>query len=160
MIAIVISLFMLLPSPTLQYVRDLYQQAADSEKKCKELLRALESYDENNHPLFAGYKGSANMIMAKHVSNPLNKLSHFNKGKRQLEKAIEKRPKNVELRCLRFAVQSNVPGFLGYKDEIKADRKFILSEYPQVTDPVLKKNIRYFMTEWGHLSESEKKLLQ
>lgn len=138
----------------------MYIQANDHEKVCKEMLTLLKPYDEANNPLYLGYKAGANMIMAKHVKNPITKISWFNKGKKMLETAIKADAKDVELRCLRFGIQSNVPSFLNYKEDISRDKKFILQSYSHVKDPVLRKNIVSYMTKWGNLSASEKALLK
>ena len=145
---------------TLPQIRSMYIKANDHEKTCKEMIALLKPYDEKNNPLFLGYKAGANMVMAKHAANPLSKLSWFNKGKKMLESAIKADNKDVELRCLRFGIQSNVPAFLNYKDDIARDKKFILQSYPHVKDPVLKKNIVSYMTMWGDLTAAEKALLQ
>ena len=147
-------------APTLTQVRELYKEAAKSETACKDLLAILEPYDQNNNALYLGYKASATMMMAKHSLNPFSKLSWFNKGKRMLETAIKASQKNVELRCLRFAAQSNIPSFLGYHDHIKLDKTFILEKYSQVKDETLKKNIVTFLTEWGKLTPAEREVLK
>jgi hypothetical protein len=152
--------FQVKATPTLQEVRSLYQKTEASESACKELLKILEPYDEKNSPLFLGYKASANMMMAKHVSNPFTKLSYFKKGKKMMEKAINADKGNVELRSLRFAAQANIPSFLNYNDNLKSDKDYILKSYRQVKDTVLKETIYYFMTKWGDLTESEKQYLK
>lgn len=138
----------------------MYLKANDHEKTCKEMIALLKPYDESNNPLFLGYKAGANMIMAKHVINPISKMSWFKKGKKMLEAAIKADMKDVELRCLRFGIQSNVPDFLNYKDNINQDKKFILKSYSHVKDPTLKKNIISYMTEWGDLTAKEKEMLK
>ena len=148
------------PPVSLPQIRTMYIQANDNEKTCKELITLLKPYDESNNPLFMGYKAGATMIMAKHSINPINKLSWFNKGKKMLESAIKADNKDVELRCLRFGIQSNIPSFLGYKQEIPVDKKYILQSYPQVNDKVLRKNIVSFLTKWGDLSQAEKEMLK
>ena len=144
---------------SLTEIRSMYIKANDQERTCKELITLLKPYDETNNPLFLGYKAAANMMMAKHVINPFSKLSWFNKGKKMLEAAIKADNKNVELRCLRFGIQSNIPSFLNYKENIHGDKRFILQSYPDVKDPVLRKNIVSYMNKWGDLSQAEKELL-
>lgn len=147
-------------SLTLPEIRAMYIKANDHEKTCKEMIALLKPYDEANNPLFLGYKAGANMIMARHAVNPISKLSWFNKGKKMLEAAIKADSKDVELRCLRFGIQSNVPSFLNYKEDINRDKKFILQSYPQVKDPILKKNIVSYLTKWGDLTATEKAQLK
>lgn len=148
------------PPLTLPEIRAMYIKANDHEKTCKEMIALLKPYDEVNNPLFMGYKAGANMVMAKHAMNPISKLSWFNKGKKMLEAAIRADAKDVELRCLRFGIQSNIPSFLNYKADIEKDKKFILQSYPKVKDPVLKKNIVSYLTKWGDLTATEQALLK
>jgi hypothetical protein len=67
--------------------------------------------------------------MAKHAGNPLSKYSNFNKGKKLLENAVKRDPKNLEIRFMRYICQEKTPSFLGYKENLEEDKKFILSEY-------------------------------
>lgn len=145
--------------PTLAKVRALYALTEKQENACKELLHILDPYNEKNNPLFLGYKSSATMMMARYASNPFSKLSYFNKGKKMLEKAVKADMNNIELRSLRFLVQSNVPSFLGYNDEIDLDKSFIVKNAHTVKDPELKQNIIYFMTRWGKLTPAQRTLL-
>jgi hypothetical protein len=144
---------------TIAEVRDWYQKAEQKEKACRHLIDLLQGYTEKNHPLFAGYKACATMMMAKHVINPLSKLSWFIKGKDQLEAALEQEHNNIELRFLRFANQTNIPGFLGYRSDIDKDKNFLLKSLPQINDAVLKKQIIVFMHQSKYVSKSEKNLL-
>ncbi|MEO6820106.1 MAG: hypothetical protein ABI266_06750 [Ginsengibacter sp.] len=146
-------------TPTVAKVRSLYAQTEKQENACKELIDILGPYNETNNPLFLGYKSSATMMMAKYVSNPFSKLSYFNRGKKMLEKAVNADKYNIELRSLRFLVQSNVPSFLGYNDDIDVDKTFIISNAHLVQDPELKKNIVYFMNRWGKLTPNQKNIL-
>ncbi|MEO7314639.1 MAG: hypothetical protein ABIW47_05615 [Ginsengibacter sp.] len=148
------------PTVSLPQIRSMYMKANESEKICKDLITLLKPYDESNNPLFMGYKAGANMIMAKHSMNPISKMSWFNKGKKMLETAIQANNKDVELRCLRFGIQSNVPSFLSYKQDIQKDKKFILQSYPHVQDATLKTNIVSYLTKWGDLTQAEKALLK
>ncbi len=148
------------PPVSLPQIRSMYIKANDNEKTCKELIALLKPYDESNNPLFYGYKAGANMIMAKHTINPISKMSWFTKGKKMLETAINADKKDVELRCLRFGIQSNIPSFLSYKQDIYIDKKFILQSYPKVQDQVLRTNIVSFLTKWGNLTNAEKEMLK
>ena len=147
-------------APTLHQVRELYVNAAKNEEACLELISILKPYNETNNALYLGYKASATMMMAKHSLNPFTKFSWFKKGKKMMETAINTSPKNVELRCLRFAAQSNIPSFLGYHENIHNDKSFILEQYPYVKDQILRRNIVTFLTKWGKLSPAESDLLK
>ncbi len=93
--------------PSQSEIRVLYQQSALKEEACKKLISILQSYNENNNALFAGYKACATMMMANYAFSPLRKLSYFSKGKNLLEKSIIIQKENIELRFLRFMIQTD-----------------------------------------------------
>jgi hypothetical protein len=85
------------------------------------------------------------MLMAKHAFNPFSKLSYFKKGKLMLESAIKADQTNVELRFLRYTIQTNVPGFLNYSSDKNLDRTFITQSLARLKDQELKKIISEFL---------------
>jgi hypothetical protein len=88
---------------------------------------------------------SANMIMAKHLNNPLAKWNSFQKGKSLLEKAIASSPHQIELVFLRYSMQINTPAFLNYKNSIQTDRALLSKQVAQLNDPELKKIIQTYL---------------
>lgn len=146
--------------PAINEVRMLYEKAATNEKTCKQLIDLLSPYNEKNNPLLSGYKAVATMLMAKHVFFPFTKLSYFNKGKKMLGKSIEVDGKNVELRFLRFTMETNVPSFLGYNDDIKNDKNFILNFYQGITDTLLKNFMLPVLQKSDHITANEKRRLK
>jgi hypothetical protein len=132
-------------SPEIEDVRVLFHKAESSQKVCVELIELLEPYNEKNNALFLGYRASATMLMAKHLINPFSKLSYFKKGKLMLEKAIEFDQKNVELRFLRYTIQTNVPSFLNYSEDKKRDKLFLLQSLNSLNDQKLKNIISNYL---------------
>ena len=141
-------------------MRLLYQKAATEEASCKKLLHLLRPFNENNNALLAGYKASGTMMMAKYVFNPLSKLSFFSKGKKLMEKAIEKDNENIELRFLRFMVQTNAPSFLGYRSAIQEDKLFLIQSIPTPGDKNLEQFILSFLGDSDQLTTVEKQRLK
>lgn len=125
-------------------IRDLYYRASEEERFVGEMLRQLDRVDRNE-PLWIGYRGMAYMLKAKHAWNPYLKLSHFQAGRELLEKAIAREPENIELRFLRFSVQSNAPSFLGYSSNLDEDLTTILTGWPGLRDDDLKQRIRQYL---------------
>lgn len=157
-----LTIFLAMPGfifPSKEQVRPMHQRAAADETACEDLIKILAPFNENNNPLLSGYKGSATMMMAKYVLNPISKISYFNKGKHILEKAIDAEKDNVELRFLRYCVQTNIPFFLGYKTDIKTDKEFILTSLKRLDDMPLKSMIVEYLGNQGNLSAEEKQLL-
>ena len=138
-------------TPSLTQVRSLYEQAANDEKACRELLEWLKPYNESNNPLLYGYRAASTMMMANYVFNPFSKLSYFNKGKKMLGTAINADGKNVELRFIRFGVQTNVPSFLGYNNYVERDKIFLKQSIPGIEDQNLKNMIVSYFKKRGYL---------
>ena len=145
--------------PGIGEIRKLYEKSVGDEKTCERLIAMLEPYNENNNPIFAGYKAGATMIMAKHVFNPFSKFSYFKKGRVLLEKAIAKSSSDVELRFLRFTIQTNLPRFLDYHGHISADKAFLIKAFPKITDAELRQKITDYAKTSDDLTAAEKKLL-
>lgn len=140
-------------------VRGYYKEAAEKEKAAEMLMERTENFTEKQPVLF-GYKGAAHMLMAKYVGNPFSKMSHFNKGKKIFTAAIEEDRENIELRFLRYAVQSEAPGFLGYRDNIQEDKAMILAKLNDLEDTDLHRMISRYMLSSESLSEAEKQRIR
>jgi hypothetical protein len=127
-----------------------------------DFINATRTINFNSPPILIGFKAISELMMCNHVSNPLNKLSYFNKGKSLLEKAIEKEPLNAELRFMRFCTQVNTPTILGYSNNILIDKTFLI-EYliaqkrlSQKEDEALFQNVRSFLCASKICSEQDK----
>ena len=142
--------------PSTSEVRILYQKAAVNEEDCTKLIELLSSPNQNFSPFYVGYKGCATMIEAKYKLNPWSKYSYFNKGRKLLEEAITKDKENIELRFLRFTIQTKAPSFLGYSKNIEDDKAAILRDLNKVTDRSLKLLIISFLSKSTYLSNTEK----
>ena len=142
-------------TPGIQEVRTLYLLAAEEEDQAEALLDLTDASDQNE-PIYLGYEAAGHMMMAKHVGNPFSKMSHFKKGKEKLGDAITAAPENVELRFLRFSVQAEAPGFLGYQDNLEEDKALLLSRTPEIEDMQLKKMILDYLKNSNGLTTEEK----
>ncbi len=147
-------------TPSIVEVRSLYEKAVNDESACNRLIEMLSPYNENNNPLYAGYKASAIMMMAKHVFNPFSKMSYFKKGKRILENAIKADEKNIELRFLRFNAQTHMPSFLGYDNNIETDKKFLETSFSTIKDVQLKKFLLPYLKDSDYITADKKEQLQ
>jgi len=98
----------------LEDLRKRYRMAVSDKAVCREMIEQLGQQPESDVHL--AYRGAFQTILAKHTANPLEKLSTFNKGKRNIDNAAAASPGNIEIIFIRHSVQKNAPGFLGYKD--------------------------------------------
>jgi len=144
-------------TPTIDEIRLLYEKSDKDESSCNKLIEILSVYNEKDNPLYAGYKASAIMMMAKHVFNPFSKMSYFKKGKKILENAIKADDKNVELRFLRFNIQTHIPSFLGYNNDIDSDKFFLETSFQKINDENLKAFLLPYLKNSDYISADIKK---
>jgi hypothetical protein len=131
----------------LNEVRALYFKSADDRSAAEKLSALLSSADSTANPLIVCYKGASEMMKAKYYINPLKKYAAFKNGRVLIETAIRRDPVNVEEHFLRFTIQSNLPGFLGYNENIAADKKTLINKMPSVDDIELKKLMINYLEE-------------
>lgn len=139
--------------------RELYYKASANKNDAGLFSDFLAAAPDVEKTLLSGYQGMCYMIRANHSWNPYNKLSFFNKGRDLLDEAIKKDPSGAELRFLRFCVQTNAPGFLGYSDKIGEDKSVILAAYPQLKDKDLRDRIKNYLAASKHCTAADKALL-
>jgi len=154
-----ISAFSFAKEPPLSEIRALYEKSVANESACNKLIHLLSPYNESNYPLYAGYKASAIMMMAKHVINPFSKFSYFKKGKKILEDAIKVDGKNIELIFLRFNMQTHLPSFLGYDESIKPDRVFLENSFSGIEDAQLKQFLKPYLRNSNYIDAEKKRQL-
>lgn len=129
---------------SLNEIRDEFSKAALRKNDCVELEQTLETCKE---PVKMGYYGAVMIMRAKYEINPLSKYNYFKNGRSILEAAIAVSENNLELRYLRHAIQTNIPSFLGYKDDITADRQFLEQNVHTTTDTILKQKILSYLNQ-------------
>jgi hypothetical protein len=140
--------------------RELYYKASANKGDAEKFSVFLAAAPDVEKTLLSGYQGMSYMIRANYSWNPYNKLSFFTKGKDLLDEAIKKDPTNMELRFLRFCVQTNAPVFLGYSGMIEQDKTVILKSYSLSKDNDLKRRIRTYLMSSNHCTGSDKELLK
>ena len=140
-------------------LRRLYYKAAVNKKSWKQFSSLLSPIDTKSAPLFICYKGVGEMMEAKYSIAPWSKLSSFKSGKRLIEEAVRKDGKNPEIRFLRYSIQTNLPSFLDYKDDIESDRKFLVNNLNKIQDKSLKSNIVQYLLDQKAFSDEELKRL-
>ncbi|RZS90761.1 hypothetical protein [Aquimarina brevivitae] len=130
----------------MEAIREGFKNASSSELKSDSFLELTErAYQETKTPLMQGYYGVALAVNASFANNIFSKIGDFNKGKKQIDKAISKAKDNIELRMIRLSVQANAPKIAGYYKNIDEDKSFLLSHIDKVEDKELKQFIKGFM---------------
>ena len=115
-------------------IRELYLEAYTSDFKCNKLGETLNTMKKNTSTLIKGYEGCFYFFKCKFESSPISKLIYFKKGKKLLENAIALEPNSVELKFLRYNIQTNLPKFLSYHNKIEQDYNFINQNIKKMSD--------------------------
>ena len=131
--------FVMMQSQDLSTIRKKYQIAATDKKTCKDMLTKFEN--QKNEGLNLVYFGAFQAIWAKHAISPFEKLNTFKKGKNNIDKAIKQNPNELEYRLIRYSIQKESPGFLGYKSNLNEDRSLLTKNVNNVDDMLLKQMI-------------------
>ena len=144
-------------------IRKTLEAAVKDSKTADEFYKSVRKI-ESGKSIIIGYKAMSELVLCKHVFNPISKLSHFHVGKDLLEKAIAIDPENPELRFYRYCTQLNVPGILNYSSNLKDDKQFLFEFIEsQAKNPKkdldLYSRIKKFLLTNKHATEVDKQKL-
>ncbi len=118
----------------------LFERASQNSLSCDSLI----TYCQNQYDvLHQGFLAGGNMLMAKHESSTYKKIKLFQKGKRKLENLINKYPKFVTLKWIRYCIQINAPKFLLYYKKIEEDKNYINMHGTQYQQKSIQKSKLY-----------------
>ena len=135
--------------PNIHVIRKLLVSALNSKKTTDSLYNNLGAL-KNRSALLNGYMGALQALKAKHAWNPYFKIKHLNDSKSTFEAAVKRDPHNIEIRFMRFSIEHNVPGFLGFNKNLVADREEIIKQvdkkfYAQADKPLVKAIILFLI---------------
>ncbi|MEB0263072.1 MULTISPECIES: hypothetical protein [unclassified Mucilaginibacter] len=144
--------------PNLHVIRKLLVTAINSSKTTDSLYRNLGSI-KNRTGLITGYLGTLEALKAKHTWNPYYKVKYLNDAEKSFKGAVIRDPANIEIRFMRFSVEHNVPGFLGYTKNLVADRTEIIKQIDRKhyssADAALVKTIITFLIDSKRCTPAE-----
>jgi hypothetical protein len=163
LLTLFICLHMASGSLNLLNLRLQLDQAANNKALAEKFNDQFKNVNNKSLPILLGFKAISEMVLCKHLINPISKLSHFRKGKQYLETAIAASPRNPELSFFRFTTQSNVPTLLNYKADLNADKGVLINYLKSPgTNPDLDlfKRIRNYMLTSKYCSAEEIRLIK
>lgn len=128
-------------SLSIDSVRDLYKEASKSKANTEEFYAQLKSVKNSDNAVLVGYKAAAIALKARFEKPIKSKKQLFLEAKTLLEKQIERKPNEIELRLIRLSIQENTPKILKYKGNMNEDKNFILKNISAVKN---KKQLDYF----------------
>lgn len=133
--------------------------------KCN-ALKLSRQFDnsQSSDALLRAYWGASLAAAPECLSNPLEKIKYFRKGKNLLDESVKQSPNHIEIRFLRFATQTKAPSFLGYDNNLQEDKNLILKNIALFASTPSNKEmsgyIASFMMDSGNLSPAEKTILK
>ena len=128
-------------------IRQLYISAPGNKQAAIQLNQLMLQVDSGSAaPVLVCYKGANEMIEAKYAPSPIVKFKKFNMGKELITKAINRDTLNLEMRFIRYSIQSNLPAFLPFHDELNDDKRFLLKNTNDCKDPELKSMIFNYLS--------------
>ena len=146
-------------TPGIETLRKEYYKVKTDSATCAALYQKISTSTPTDNLLIA-YKGAITAAMADHSANKAEKLKLFNTGKKMLEQVIKTDSSNLELRFLRFTIQTSCPKALGYNKQIATDKKFILSHFDTFKNSEFKAKMWSYLLNSTALTEEEKKKLK
>lgn len=126
--------------------RDAYFDCSKGKIEASKFEKLLASVDDNATPVLICYKGASEMMKAKNAANPISKYSFFKRGKTLIEEGLSRDTSCVESHFIRFSIQRNLPGFLGYNRNVAQDSLLIEKMLPDLQDRDLKFRITEYFT--------------
>jgi len=129
-------------------IRKIFLLSSDSQLKCSQLNK-MTSEKVNESPIYRSYNIVSKIIESKYLINPLKKVKVFKENTKRLDSLLVIHPKILEIRFLRYSIQSNAPKILGYTNFVSEDYEFIMNNI-SYADEDLKKIIISFMSKFKH----------
>jgi hypothetical protein len=112
----------------INHIRKEFNLALNDEQKATRLHSALANFKPASNTLQFAYLGATEALLAKHTFNPFSKMSYVNSALDKLNKAVTLNKNDIEIRYMRFSVESNMPSFLGLNKHIEDDKNTIVKQ--------------------------------
>jgi hypothetical protein len=150
--------------PDLAAYRKLLDDSLENKAAAKQFYEQMQQVKESDEPVLLGFRAMSELMLCKHLLNPMSKLSHFNRGRDLLESAIKRTPKDPELLFFRLSTQSNVPSILRYSRNINEDKLLLIgylkAGFQPGQDKALYKRIKDYLLINQHCSAKEKAMIK
>lgn len=110
----------------IKYIRREFNLAIDNEEKANLLFQALAKSAPSSNSLQYAYLGATEALLAKHSFNPLTKMNYVNSALNKLNSAVVQNKNDIEIRFMRFSVESELPRYLGMSKHLEEDKNVII----------------------------------
>ncbi len=138
-------------------------RAINSPKVTDSLYNKLQKINQKV-PLVVAYLGALEALKAKDSWNLYKKVKFLNLSNKTVLQAVNANPNDMEIRFVRFSIQTNLPHFLGLNKDLDSDKNQILQQLKQknygLADKVFVQNIIKFMLNSKQCSPQETAFLR
>jgi hypothetical protein len=148
--------------PDLTKLRLWFQNSVDNSSVAEQFYNELQTINDSKlSPIALAYKGASICIMAKHTFSPFKKLSYLDEGMPKINNAVKKDINNIEIRYIRYCIESSIPSFLGKSTHIDEDiDKMVTLLISSNRWQSLEKKIYKFLLEDENVSKEQKDILR
>ncbi|TDO24137.1 hypothetical protein [Pedobacter duraquae] len=151
-------------STNLVAYRKMMDAAVENSDVAERIYGEFKAFDENGQSVLVGYRGISELLMCKHVFNPVKKIAYFRRGRALLESAIKSSPGDPELIFLRYTTQVNVPSILNYSANLDNDKDLLIAYLQKGvsgnTDQDLYCRIKNYMEQSRTLTAYERSIIK
>ena len=113
-------------------LRKDFNNAIDDPKKAATLYELFNKQQPSTNTLQYAYWGATEALMAKHVFNPFSKMSYVKAASIKLNNAIEMNKEDIEVRYMRFSIETELPAYLGYSKHLNEDKTKLINGLSKV----------------------------
>lgn len=138
-------------------IREVFEGAGDTATKAEAFY--TQSLKLGDDDLSNAYKGAALITKGKYEKGIKNKKALIVKGAGLLDKAVENKPKDVEIRLVRLIIQEHLPTIVKYKSNLQEDKNMIISHYANQSVDLKKWISTYAKQSTVFTADDRKKLL-
>jgi hypothetical protein len=144
-------------------LRETLRTASDTKANSTKLFEKVGGYSGEDAVLIS-YKAAAHAIKAKFATNPLKKLKFIKASARIFEEAVQRNNKDLEIRFVRYAVETQTPAKIKLSKHVEEDKNMLMQairDYPKSGfHPDVARLARDFLKQNCSCSEEEKKELE
>lgn len=141
-----------LDEPTIAGLRADFAAAVESMVATESAIRSMEARFRTEPqlwpPLAQAYRASLEGLVGKHSPRLLDKFNKVNAGISAFEGLIEAFPGSLELRFMRFAFYSQLPGLFGVGRYVNPDRAILTDMLEQGSDTRVPDSQKLEMILW------------
>lgn len=133
-----------------------YFLSANEQESALDRLKTLTQNPST--PVMKAYYGASKAIEAKYLYNPYRKLESLKSGLKIINQAADLDATELEIRFVRFAVESNIPGFISFTSHVESDKNMLINNLNSKHGHY--QTIKSYLMKSSKVSESDKKKIQ